>query len=307
MTVAPTSAVPLKIGVASLVTLSVLDVPVSEAVVKSGMLGAAGAVVSIVTASPVDATLTLPARSVCFAVSVWAPLARIELVIVQLPDPSAVAVPSTVVPLVSYKATVAPASDVPVRVGVVILVRLSVVDDPLSDATIRSGALGAATMVSMVTTNPAEATLALPAVSDCFAVRVCAPSASAVLTIDQFPETSAVAVPNTVVPLVSYRVTVAPATAPLPVKVGVVVLVTLSVVDAPLSDAVARSGALTAAGATVSTVTANPADATLALPAGSVCFAVTVCAPSARVELVIDQFPDPSAVAVPNTVVPLVS
>ena len=62
------------------------------------------------------------------------------------------------------------------------------------------------------------------------------------------------AVPSTVVPLVSYKVTVAPATAPLPVIVGVVVLVTLSVLDDPVSDAVARSGALTAAGTTVSMV-----------------------------------------------------
>ena len=69
MTVAPTSAVPVKTGVATLVMLSVLDEPVSDTVARSGALGAA-TVVSIVTANPVEAALALPAVSVCLAVSV---------------------------------------------------------------------------------------------------------------------------------------------------------------------------------------------------------------------------------------------
>ena len=48
-----------------------------------------------------EATLVLPAMSVCFAVSVWLPLASVELLIDQLPEPSAVVLPSEVVPLVS--------------------------------------------------------------------------------------------------------------------------------------------------------------------------------------------------------------
>ena len=61
--------------------------------------------------------------------------------IVQLPAPSEVVVPSTV-PSVSYKVTVLPASAVPVRVGVVSLVMLSVLDVPESDAKSKSGVDG---------------------------------------------------------------------------------------------------------------------------------------------------------------------
>ena len=59
----------------------------------------------------------------------------------QLP-PVAVVVPSTV-PSVSYKVTVLPASAVPVRVGVVSLVMLSVLEVPESDAKAKSGVDGA--------------------------------------------------------------------------------------------------------------------------------------------------------------------
>ena len=84
--------------------------------------------------------------------------------IVQLPEPLATAVPSTVVPLVSYNVTVAPASaPLPAKVGVVTLVMLSVFDTPLSDAAVKSGALGAAAAVSIVTLSAGEAALTLPA------------------------------------------------------------------------------------------------------------------------------------------------
>ena len=58
------------------------------------------------------------------------------------PRPGRVAtpVPTTVVP--SNKVTVLPASAVPVKVGVVTLVMLSVLDTPLSDAVIRSRLAG---------------------------------------------------------------------------------------------------------------------------------------------------------------------
>ena len=48
MTVLPASAVPVKVGVVLLVMLSVLEDPVSEALVMSGVLGAEGADVSSV-------------------------------------------------------------------------------------------------------------------------------------------------------------------------------------------------------------------------------------------------------------------
>ena len=74
-----------------------------------------------------------------------------------MPEPSALAVPSTVVPLVSYSVTAALASAVPVNVGVVSLVRLSVLEAPESEALVRSGAEGALILVSMVRTSAAEA------------------------------------------------------------------------------------------------------------------------------------------------------
>ena len=80
-----------------------------DAATRSGALGT-GATVSIVTASAGEAALTLPARSVCFAVRVCAPSPSAELVIDQLPAPSAATLPSAVVPFVSYSVTAAPAS-----------------------------------------------------------------------------------------------------------------------------------------------------------------------------------------------------
>lgn len=85
---------------------------------------------SIVMPKPDEVTL-LPAVSVALAVMVCEPELKIELVIDQLP-PVATAVPNMVVPLESYNVTVAPLSVVPVKVGVVTLVRLSEFDVPLS-------------------------------------------------------------------------------------------------------------------------------------------------------------------------------
>src|SRR5690242_7642858 len=142
----------------------------------------------------------------------------------QLPDASAKAVPSKVTPSVSNRLTLAPDSaPVPLKVGVATLVTLSLFDVPLSDAACRSGALGASAVASTVTTSAAEAALVFPATSVCLAVRVCPPSASAELVIVQLPAPLAIAEPSTVVPSVSSSVTVAPDSAPDPVKTGVVV------------------------------------------------------------------------------------
>ena len=59
MTVAPSAAVPVNSGMVALVRLSVLEAPVSDAGARSGVEGAAGGVVSIVTVSAADAALTL--------------------------------------------------------------------------------------------------------------------------------------------------------------------------------------------------------------------------------------------------------
>ena len=62
------SAVPVKVGVVSLVRLSVSDVPRSVSAVISGVDGAAGADASMVMARADDATLVFPAASVAVAV-----------------------------------------------------------------------------------------------------------------------------------------------------------------------------------------------------------------------------------------------
>ncbi|MNV96331.1 hypothetical protein D3C71_1913230 [compost metagenome] len=68
--------------------------------------------------------------------------------------------------------------------------------------------------------------------------------------MDQFPLV-ATAVPSTVVPSVSYKVTVEPASA-VPVNTGIVTLVMLSEFEIPLSLAVAITGVDGAFGAVVS-------------------------------------------------------
>lgn len=73
----PASAVPVKVGVVSPVTLSEFDAtPLSVPEVMVGMLGAAGAAVSMVMGKPVETTETLPAASVAWAVMVWDALLR---------------------------------------------------------------------------------------------------------------------------------------------------------------------------------------------------------------------------------------
>ena len=68
-TLEPFSAVPAKLGVESLVMSSLSKLPLSELAFRSGVEGAAGAVVSIVTESEPEAMLVLPAVSVALAVS----------------------------------------------------------------------------------------------------------------------------------------------------------------------------------------------------------------------------------------------
>src|ERR1700735_3088137 len=136
----PASAVPLMVGVVTLVMWSALEAPLSEAVARTGTFGAAGAVVSTVTASAADATL-VPLVSIAFAVIECFPLARVFDVIDQAPAALALSVPTSVAP--SKRSTVALASALPENVGAVTLVTLSVLERPLSEAAVRSGALGA--------------------------------------------------------------------------------------------------------------------------------------------------------------------
>ena len=67
-TVLLASAVPVKVGVVSLVLLSVFELPVSELESRSGVDGAAGAAASIMIVKAEDAFETFPAASVTCAV-----------------------------------------------------------------------------------------------------------------------------------------------------------------------------------------------------------------------------------------------
>src|SRR5207237_2867542 len=109
-------------------------------------------------------------------------------------------------PSLPYSVTALPDSAVPVKVGVVLLVMLSVFEEPVSLAAARSGAVGAVgAAVSMVTERPPEAALVLPAASVALAVIVWLPEPSAEL--GRAPRTP-VAVPlgGTVVPSRAYSV-----------------------------------------------------------------------------------------------------
>src|SRR5206468_6975244 len=112
----PFSAVPSKLGVESLVMLSLLEEPESLKAFRSGVEGAAGAAVSIVTVSEPEAEPVLPAVSVALALIAWSPSASALESIDQLPPPSAAALPTCVAPAKSL--TVELASAVPVKVGV---------------------------------------------------------------------------------------------------------------------------------------------------------------------------------------------
>lgn len=77
VTVLPASAVPVNVGVVTLVSLSVFDVPESLAAARSGVEGAAGAVVSIVILNAPEVAETFPAASVAVAVTLCVPAVRV--------------------------------------------------------------------------------------------------------------------------------------------------------------------------------------------------------------------------------------
>ena len=131
--------------------------------------------VSIVTARPAEADADVAGNvGLLGGQGVIALADSVELVIDQLPEPSAVAVPSTVVPLVSiqrHRGAGLGAAAGERRRGVVgEVVGAATRRYPIAAA--RSGADGAAAVVSIVTARPAEAALMLPAMSVCLAVSV---------------------------------------------------------------------------------------------------------------------------------------
>jgi hypothetical protein len=146
-----------------------------------------GAVVSIVMLSPPEAALVFPAESVAFAVMLYVPAARAAMVLLQLPLPSAVVVPRDVLPPLN-SSTVLLASAVPVKVGVLMFVMLSVFEDPESLAAVRSGVDGAAgPLVSIVTLRADESGETFPAASVAVAVILCVPEDRALTVIPGLP------------------------------------------------------------------------------------------------------------------------
>src|ERR1041385_5148568 len=125
----------------------------------SGAEGPAGAVVSIVTLNAEDATEVFPAASVALAVMLaWVPSFKELTVIPGEAKAAAVPLPICVAP--SKMVTVLPASAVPVNVGVVTLVILSLFKEPVSLAAVMANELGATGAVtSHVTVAVLEAVL----------------------------------------------------------------------------------------------------------------------------------------------------
>ena len=161
----------------------------------------------------------------------------------------------------------------PLKFGVVSLVKLSLFDVPVSDSATKSGTEGAAGAdVSMVIDILEDAASAFPAASNAFAVTEYVPAASAEPDVKlQSPLLSACVDPKELLPANNSTVLLASA---VPVKVGVVSLVLLSVLEMPVSDEEARSGVEGGDGAVASTVIDKEADTLDTFPATSVAFAV---------------------------------
>ena len=200
--------------------------------------------------------LTLPATSVATALRLWVPSLRAApSVRVHSPALLATAVPSTVVP--ERRLTVAPASAVPVKVGWLLDVRLSLLLSPVSGLKLlMRGAYGA--LLSTVRLRLLPVALVLPATSSSWAVRVVLPAGSACAGLRfTLPAVTMSAVSTTLaswVPAASRRSS-SPATAFVPasemLKPGRAWRVMLSLSLPPVSSAVIRSG-VTVPGATLS-------------------------------------------------------
>ena len=152
------------------------DTPVSEASAKSTV----GVAIPVSTATVMFAELTFPAVSVVVTVKVLLPSGSCDVVIEYVPSSPTVAVPTSA-PLASVITTVAPTSPVPLIVGVLSLVILSVFEPPVSEASAKS-TVGATIPVSTATVMFAE--LEFPAVSVVVTVRVLSPSGNTDVVIE---------------------------------------------------------------------------------------------------------------------------
>ena len=265
---------------------------------KAATVGAAGAVVSMVTGTGV-AALVLPAGSVALTLRLLRPSAKAVVgVMAQVPPAATTAVPSTVVPLGAYRVMVSPGvAPAPLMVGVSSLVMLSVLLGPVSLAVATSAAGAAGGVVSMVT-GTVVAGLVLPAGSVAVTLMLFRPSGSALVGVAaQVPLLATTTVWTS--PPGKVTVMVSPAV-PVPLRVGVLSLVMRSVSLTPVSLAAAKT-ATGAAGALVSMVMGSAAAGPV-LPAGSVAVTLRAFRPSGSALVgVADQLPLALTTAVATT------
>ena len=197
--VLPGSPLPLRVGVASSVTvlLGLLPCPEPTSSVALTMVGAAGAVVSM-TMLDGPVVLMAPVLSGPVAVKLWGPLASgLVGVKLQLPSASTVVLPKTVLP--SLMTTTVPGVPVPPMVGVVSLVR------PLSGTRPETGATLSLTvssvtgvlLLSILKGTASERGPVLPAASVNSVATAWVPSASGVVGLKlHLPSAPTVALPS---------------------------------------------------------------------------------------------------------------
>ncbi|MNQ78554.1 hypothetical protein D3C85_934690 [compost metagenome] len=309
ITVPFASALPLKVGLASLVVVPLAMAPVmaSTSSITDTMVGLPGGVVATVKPKASDATLALPALSTAVTVMVCTPLPKaVAGVQLQLPDASACTCAS-ITPL-SNTTTVLLASALPLKSGrassVVPLSATLPTMLPTSSTTDAMVGLAGAS-VSTVKPKASDTTLVLPALSIAVAVMLCGPLLRFVSgTKVHSPAALACTRPISVAP--SRMITVLSASAvPLNqgLKSSVVPPWTRSPWMLPTSSTTLAMVGL--AGGVVSTTKFQLPLASLVWPSGLVEVAVMPCAPSVRlVGGVKLHLPEASATTWPSKVLP---
>ena len=163
--------------------------------------------------------------------------------------------------------------------GVVSLVMLSVLDAPVSDDASKSGAVGA---VEIVMFSGALDKDTFPAVSVSVATTVQLPNVR-LGSVHEVSTPTTYVHERVVVALLAEIVAILPVVPPDVLSVGVVSLVMLSVLDAPVSDDASRSGVVGASGAVGSMVIGVAGLDAVRAPDGSVNVPVTLHVPAANV------------------------
>jgi hypothetical protein len=177
---------------------------------------------------------------------------------------------------------------VPVKAGVVSLVKLSVLLVPLSVEAVMSGAAKVAGgVISTVSVVVALGLEVFPATSVCTAVMACEPSVSGMVGVQvQVPPTTAIGLPSAqVMATLSIETVMRVPFSPVPLMVGVVSLVVVPLVGEVMTGA---------AGATVSMVTDSAGLSAEVLPAGSVAVRRMLCDTLLRAEPAVMVYVPPT-------------